>query len=338
MAKENKKFDLIFNIKGNKVIKSREDIKLNLKVLGQRGVEYACLCQLHAPEAPFIQAVMVTPRRYQVEYKNDLGMLWETQRKDFSKAEIIDLFIDYYESNADWMNDLQWVHLAGKDAAQIDINLKQEDHTLDLGHKQGYGIVNYKHLEELLNHLGTPGTNFAVLSLKKGGEFLQTNGDDKAGYILEYTDNKGILHHLEETFPRHTIIEFFLRYYQGERKWLKQYKSEILEFESYRDEDENEVLSPLGIFIFVLSIIVAYLSVNYMGSTIAYGYVGFYCVYSLFFYTERTPNLNSFLFALSGAYCCAMESQGPYLFGALFLCVGIRTVGSFFRKGKSGRF
>lgn len=89
-----KYFNLILKTKGNVTITNSIDIENYLKPLGARGLTYACLCDPLKPEGPFIQVITTSfKKQYKIEYKNFHDDLYVSEKEDFSKFDVIKIFI-----------------------------------------------------------------------------------------------------------------------------------------------------------------------------------------------------------------------------------------------------
>lgn len=330
--------DLVLNTKGNILIAHKDDIKVHLKTLGKGNLTYACLYDKRDLEAPFISAKMVSSRQFQLEYKDSQGNLKASTKNNFSKAEIIDFFGQFFETQGNWDNPIDWStvnpdtipHEATLpvDALKTDVKVCEKSRILDLSHEKNYQVNNIVQLEDLLNNIGKAGTEFAILYSADEKGFIQTTGDDESGYYLEYITTKGKVYRYDPLFKRHEVISLFLRYYQGDRSWVRNYLAEIDESEVEGKEERN---SWIGLVIFIVCLGISSVGIEFCGKIFAYLSTGIFCL--LNFVPPKSRKLSNHLpyVQFSFAFSCTpiLEFEGFLIillnFLSLFLSVSIRT-------------
>lgn len=263
-------------------VTERVHIKQNLRCLGTSDDAYACLGDFQNPDASFVQARIVTPRNFEIGYRDSEGHFYVSNRKDYSKFEIVDIFIAFFEGREDIIEALEWYVPNIESYDKKEIKIQKREYNLNLGGIEKYPILNSVQLRELLADLGLPNVSFAVLKENRGGRIIQACFVDDNHYCLEYVNEKKRYFKFKQHFDRLEILDLFVRFYKGDRRWVDDYKSNESIAEDMDDEEIDQTNS-FYFFLFIFAALFHIFVLNYFGKIGAIVVIAGFCIFEFFY-------------------------------------------------------
>ncbi len=226
---------LVIGNKNPQKIRTVDDLKAEIRHAQPVKDQYFCLCDLENNEAPFIQAILVSGRNFQLEYKNSDGYLFKSVNTHYSQADVINIFIQVFTQQWDKIDAIDWVSQDVNDSA-----LRKEStskvFTLVLS---PFDDVKIHSLEELLTALALithDKFKFATLTEKGKNRFIQTSVSTKDKYVIEYQTESGRHYSCESLLTSDEIKDCFANYYYGNMRWTNNY--------AWNVDDYSEVERP----------------------------------------------------------------------------------------------